>query len=170
MSYAPVPQPQPQPPRPPVSRGKRWILVAVTAGAAGIAGSVLVAGFMPDGERERDPGQQPVAQPQVVTTTAGTAAAGLSADQRAYLVALAAIDPGLVVDEDRAISRAESTCQEIASGKSGDVLVANVVQRLSGGNATVNAEQARQAIELMKRLVCPAWSAEWASKHPSPKG
>lgn len=90
-----------------------------------------------------------------------------TSEERAYLRALAAIDPGLVVNEDRAISRAENTCLDIDSGKTGDVLVNNVIQRLSGGNATIDQRQARDAIELMERWICPGWRTEWASRHPS---
>ncbi|MFI5839441.1 hypothetical protein ACIA8K_06975 [Catenuloplanes sp. NPDC051500] len=76
-------------------------------------------------------------------------------DRATYLAELAKIDPGLVVNEERAIRRAEETCADIAAGEiTGSKLVDRVVERLSGGNATINASQADRALELMKTHIC----------------
>ncbi|GAB7039716.1 hypothetical protein JCM9533A_50090 [Catenuloplanes niger JCM 9533] len=76
-------------------------------------------------------------------------------DRAAYLTALAEIDEGLVANEDRAVRRAEETCADIAAGEiTGTALADRVVERLSGGNATIDRAQAEQAIELMKKHIC----------------
>lgn len=86
--------------------------------------------------------------------------------RQTYLDQLRLIDPGLVVREDRAISRAENTCLDIFEGKTGDQLVRDVVTRLSGGGTTIDTTQARQAIKLMQKWICPTWQADWMARHP----
>ncbi|GGK89314.1 hypothetical protein [Mangrovihabitans endophyticus] len=73
----------------------------------------------------------------------------------AYLAGLRQIDPGLAGNESRAVRRAEETCADIAAGEfTGDKLAERVAERLSGGSATINASQAKQAIDLMETYVC----------------
>jgi hypothetical protein len=77
------------------------------------------------------------------------------ADARAaYLAGLTAIDPGLTGNEDRAIRRAENICADLKAGKDEQTVIGNTVQRLSGGNATINEEQAAQAVELARTHIC----------------
>lgn len=77
------------------------------------------------------------------------------ADARAaYLDGLTEIDPGLTVDEDRAINRATNICLDISQGKDEATVITNTVSRLSGGNATIDEAQAAQAVELARTHIC----------------
>jgi len=81
--------------------------------------------------------------------------AAFSDGESAYLAALERIDAGLVVNEERALRRARETCDDIAAGELSEAkLVERVVFRLSGGNATIDAKQATQAVALMKQHIC----------------
>lgn len=163
MSYAPMP---PQPKR---SRRQQWQLVIVSALAAGFAGAVFVGAITAGGEPERDSDQQRVAQPEVVTTT-GAPRVELSANQLAYRQALAAIDPDLVPTDGRAVlNDAENTCGDILQGTSHEQLISRVISRTERNEAKVGKAQAEEILKLMKQWICPDWTAEWASKHPSPK-
>lgn len=76
-------------------------------------------------------------------------------EQVAYLAALKKIDPGLVANESRALSRAESSCQKVKDGDlSRAKLIDQVRQRLSGGDATIDADQAERALKLMEKHIC----------------
>lgn len=78
------------------------------------------------------------------------------ADARAaYLAALKQIDSGFVVNADRAIRRAENICLDVEQDKDESIVINNAVQRLSGGDASINAAQAAQAVELAKTHICP---------------
>ncbi|WP_214317267.1 hypothetical protein [Nonomuraea sediminis] len=88
----------------------------------------------------------PRAQPSVASRTPS------EAQERVYLAKLKAIDPGLVVNTERAIRRAENICGRILDGADGGKLTLEqyVVQELSGGNATIDQAQARQVIKAVK--------------------
>ncbi|GLW32261.1 DUF732 domain-containing protein [Actinoplanes regularis] len=97
---------------------------------------------------------EPTASPTKAAPPA-TTAAGLSAGQQAYLAALSAIDPGLVANEERALSRAKDICADIAGGEFiGAKLNERVAERLSGGDAQITAEQAAKVVALAKANVC----------------
>lgn len=91
--------------------------------------------------------------------------------ESAYLHELGQIDPGLTVSDTRAIGRASETCHDILTSRvTGDKLTETVVQRLSGGNATIDGKQAGQAITLMRKHVCPhydKWRASKATASPA---
>ncbi|GGM14179.1 hypothetical protein GCM10012279_35380 [Micromonospora yangpuensis] len=99
---------------------------------------------------------EPAAAPPADRTSAPAPSASTwSTAQRAYLDALAEIDPGLVANEERAIRRAETTCGDIeAEGLSETALTKRVVERLSGGNATIDTAQAKKALALMREHIC----------------
>lgn len=89
-------------------------------------------------------------------TAATSAASTWTAGQLLYLRRIGELDPGLVVDEERAIRRAEATCEDIRGKQlSEQQLVDRVVERMSGGNATINAEQAKFILSLIRRHICP---------------
>lgn len=79
-----------------------------------------------------------------------------SAEERAYLDELADVDEGLVANEARAIRRAESTCDDIAKGFDDAKLQERAVIRMSGGDATIDTEQAKTVIALVREHVCSA--------------
>lgn len=73
----------------------------------------------------------------------------------AYIAGLRAIDPGLVVNTERALRRGRDVCLDLEQGEfAGERLNARVAARLSGGNATITEAQAAQAIELAKAHIC----------------
>lgn len=73
--------------------------------------------------------------------------AGQKAD---YLAALAAVDPGLAENAERALSRGESTCLDILEKKTTAQVVKNAQQRFTGGNATINTAQAATVVKAVK--------------------
>lgn len=80
---------------------------------------------------------------------------GLTQEQQGYIAELGAIDPGLIVNTDRAIRRGENTCDMLSQE---DIVperaISQTVERMSGGNATINEEQAQQVIDAAQRYLC----------------
>ncbi|GGS88455.1 DUF732 domain-containing protein [Nonomuraea spiralis] len=76
----------------------------------------------------------------------------LTAQKADYLAALDAIDPGLVVNEERALRRGQRVCDRILRGSDGGTMSLEeyTVAELSGGNATINEAQAKQVIKAVK--------------------
>lgn len=73
------------------------------------------------------------------------------AGQRAtYLAALASIDPGLVVHEERAIRRGRAVCDRILNPAERGDLTEYVVAALSGGDATIDQAQADRVVTAVK--------------------
>lgn len=95
---------------------------------------------------------EPAVPPLPEPTT--TAPAVTPADPDAYLREIAAIDPGLTVNHDRALRRAENICQEIADGKDDATVIRNARERLSGGNASVDDDQAAAVVEQARIHIC----------------
>lgn len=80
-----------------------------------------------------------------------------AAEQRAYLAALKAIDPGLTVNTERAVRRAERVCDRILHGSDGGSMSLEqyTVAELSGGNATIDEAQAKKVIAAVKVWCTP---------------
>ncbi|MFF4557152.1 DUF732 domain-containing protein [Streptomyces sp. NPDC001422] len=76
------------------------------------------------------------------------------AEEKQLLSKLKAINPGITVNEERAVRRAVNTCQEIQAGDSPQTLIKNTSYRFTGGNATVNEDQALQIIKAVKGTFC----------------
>lgn len=74
--------------------------------------------------------------------------------QQAYLDAIEKIDPGLVVKTSRALDRAGYVCDHIEQGDTNKQLVHYTREMLSGGNATIDAAQAKKVIKLVKKHIC----------------
>lgn len=130
----------------PHSGRMRYRLIAIISAVALASAG---CGSSDDPEPPSTPAQKP---PAVATSAAATADA---AGQDAYLQGLAAIDPGLVANEDRALSRAKDTCLDIKQGEiTGDKLNERVAERLSGGDAQITPAQAAKVISLAKTTVC----------------
>jgi hypothetical protein len=75
-------------------------------------------------------------------------------DENAYLRGIAAVDPGLTVNHDRALRRGANICDDIAAGKDEPTIIGNARERLSGGNATITDEQAADAVALARLHLC----------------
>jgi hypothetical protein len=133
------------PPRPPAKKTNPLTVVIVGA----VILLVAIVGTVAKLTSEDAP------KPKVSATAA--AVPSPDAEQRAaYLAALEKIDPGLVVNEERAIRRAVRVCERIINPPGGTMsLEKYVVEELSGGNATITTGQARQVIKAVKAW-CPA--------------
>jgi hypothetical protein len=109
-------------------------LVLVSTVAAKVAGSLPSASATP-------------------TASSGVGLRTPSEDQeRVYLAALKAIDPGLTVNTERAVRRAERVCDRILHGSDGGSMSLEryTVAELSGGNATIDEQQAKRVIRAVK--------------------
>lgn len=105
-----------------------WIGVA--------AGLLAVSGCGSGSSKEAD-------KPAPAATTGGTA-------EQPYLDALKAIDPGLVVNKDRAVNRSKNVCADIQAGKDDATVIKNAAARFNGGDATVDEAKAKQIVEVIK--------------------
>jgi outer membrane murein-binding lipoprotein Lpp len=119
----------------------RNTLVAVALGLLVLAGCSSPTPIQVD-----DSAGRPTAAPTVSDLP------GLDAEQKAdYLAALEKIDPGLVVNEDRALTRAGRVCERMRGAGGGTMTLPEyVVVELSGGNATIDETQAKHVIEAVK--------------------
>ncbi len=75
--------------------------------------------------------------------------------QDLFLVSLAAIDPGLVVNAERALRRADDICLDIEQGWEGDAFLERIEFRLEGGNVPdLSRAQAAEVLALAEELHC----------------
>ncbi|MGH3390987.1 MAG: hypothetical protein ACRDOO_19135 [Actinomadura sp.] len=68
-----------------------------------------------------------------------------------YVGALERVEPGLVVDEERALGRALNTCMDIEAGVTEKTVMERTRLRYTGGYVTVNTVQARRIVAAAKR-------------------
>ncbi|MEU5160433.1 DUF732 domain-containing protein [Streptomyces sp. NPDC020875] len=141
---------------------KKWIII----GAAAVAfGGVL--SLVQDGDDSTD---KPTATKSATATTdpadtpsttpskppTGTGVPTPDTAQRAALIsALTAVDTGLVTKEDRAVSRARSTCLDIKQGKEASAVQSNTKQRFEGGTVpSLSDDQAAAIVAAVKSSFC----------------
>jgi hypothetical protein len=93
-------------------------------------------------------------EPAAAVDAAPPVAVIAPADPNAYLNGIAAVDPGLTVNHDRALRRGANICDDIAAGKDEPTILGNARERLSGGNATITDEQAADAVALARLHLC----------------
>lgn len=101
--------------------------------------------------------ETPAPAPTVTVTVAPAEAESGAAtpDRDAFVAALAAIDPGLTVNADRAVSRADDICLDIEQGKTDEQIVRNTELRFEGGNVPdLSADQAREIVEAARSYHC----------------
>ncbi|MFC4587323.1 DUF732 domain-containing protein [Sphaerisporangium corydalis] len=67
-----------------------------------------------------------------------------------YLAALREIEPYLVANEDRAVSRGRNTCLDILQRKTVNTVVGNTRRRFAGGDGTINTAQASQVVTAVR--------------------
>lgn len=149
----PPPYIPPQPPRP--RRRNPLAVIGMVAGAV-FAGAVFI-GIITDGEDATGQDNRAV----VSATSRPPVTAGAVGERRpvptpdaaqraAYLAALEEIDPGLAVHEERAIRRGRAVCDRILNPEGRGDITRYTVQALSGGDAQIDAAQARQVIKAVR--------------------
>ncbi|MFD9757967.1 hypothetical protein [[Kitasatospora] papulosa] len=77
-----------------------------------------------------------------------------SDQEQTLITALAAIDPGLTVKEERAVSRSVAVCDDIRTGKDDATVVKNAAYRYDGGNASVDETKGAKIVQAIKDAYC----------------
>lgn len=97
---------------------------------------------------------KPATEPSAPPTGSGVPTP--DAQQRAALIqALAGVDTGLVVKEERAVSRARSVCLDIKEGKDAATVQKNARSRYEGGTVpSLNDDQAARIVTAVKSSFC----------------
>ena len=100
--------------------------------------------------------ETPLPAPTVTVTVApAEAESSATPDRGAFVAALTAIDPGLTVNADRAVSRAGDICLDIEQGKTDEQVVRNTELRFEGGNVPdLSADQARGIVDAARAYLC----------------
>ncbi|MFG3582553.1 hypothetical protein [Streptomyces sp. NPDC047990] len=129
-----------------------------------IGGGVLVLGAIANAGNGDDTSKQDKPAAKTLTTPKAKPSAKApapvkfdepnAAETKALLSKLKTINPGIVVNEERAVRRSVNTCSDIQAGKSGDLLNKNVAYRFTGGNATVDEVQAAEIVKAVKGSFC----------------
>jgi hypothetical protein len=76
------------------------------------------------------------------------------AQEKTLIDGLTAIDPGLTVNEERAVRRSVGVCDDIRKGKDHDTVVGNAAYRYDGGNASVDNAKAEKIVKVIKDAYC----------------
>lgn len=72
-----------------------------------------------------------------------------------FLTTLAAIDPGLIANEDRALSRAQDICLDLSQGKDDTTIARNAELRYEGGSVPdLTSDQALAILNAAREYVC----------------
>lgn len=74
--------------------------------------------------------------------------------EKTLITALTAIDPGLTVKEERAISRSVGVCDDIRQGKDKTTVIENAAYRYDGGNASVDEAKAEKIVAAIEDAYC----------------
>ena len=77
-----------------------------------------------------------------------------AAQEKTLIDGLTAIDPGLTVKPDRAVSRSVGVCDDIRKGKDTKTVTANAAYRYDGGNASVDNAKAEKIVKVIKDAYC----------------
>ncbi|MFJ8866728.1 hypothetical protein ACIRD6_13360 [Streptomyces sp. NPDC102473] len=123
--------------------------ITVALIAAGLLTTLTACGTEPEPAAKAAP-----AEPAPATSSAFLRP---TPDQEKTLIAaLAAIDPGLTVKEERAISRSVGVCDDIRTGKDDATVVKNAAYRYDGGNASVDDAKGAKIVQAIKDSYCKA--------------
>lgn len=76
--------------------------------------------------------------------------------EKTLIAALTAIDPGLTVKEERAISRSVGVCDDMLKGKDDATVAKNAALRYGGGDATVDEAKGARIAAAIKDAYCKA--------------
>lgn len=80
--------------------------------------------------------------------------AALTADEQAFVDQVAGIAPPLTEYPERLARRGGNTCDSLGDGRPRDEVVAQAVERFSGGTYTVTTDQAAAIVDAAERTVC----------------
>ncbi|AUG76585.1 hypothetical protein CFP65_1705 [Kitasatospora sp. MMS16-BH015] len=138
---------------------KKWLVVAGGVLALGAALSACEDKLdKAAAEAPKSSAGAPAAVSPQSTTEAPKPASGIPSPDQAQTVALVAalraVDPALVVKEDRAVSRARNTCLDVRQGKDAATVQKNTASRFTGGSVTVTDGQAARIVEVVKATFC----------------
>lgn len=123
---------------------------ALTAGCGGAKSST------PTTTAAAAPVESSATTPEV-TAPAKTPLVAPPTDPQGYIAALRAIDPRLVVKEDRALRQGKSACYDLrVVGEDRALVVDRGRQRHSTSTVELTAEQAERAVAAAERHYCPA--------------
>lgn len=130
-----------------------------------LAPLLLLAGCA--GAPDADPGTSEVATPEsaVVTPEPTKSAEPVEPElipvpddtvrEDAFLAAMTAIDPGLTVNADRALSRADNICLDISQGADEATILRNAEARYEGGTVPdLSADQAQAIVSAAREFRC----------------
>ncbi|GAA3026077.1 DUF732 domain-containing protein [Streptomyces glomeratus] len=130
-----------------------------------IAGGVLVVAAIANAGNGDDTDTPTKAKPAVKVSTSPKAKPSEApapikfdepnaAEEKQLLSKLHAINPGITVNEERAVRRSVNTCQEMQAGNSMKSIVTNTSARFTGGDATVDERQAAEVVKAVKDTFC----------------
>ena len=74
--------------------------------------------------------------------------------EKTLINGLTAIDPGLTVNEERAVRRSVNVCDDIRNGKDGKTVISNAAYRYDGGDASVDNAKAEKIVKVIKDAYC----------------
>ena len=74
--------------------------------------------------------------------------------EKTLINGLTAIDPGLTVNEERAVRRSVNVCDDIRKGKDGKTVISNAAYRYDGGDASVDNAKAEKIVKVIKDSYC----------------
>lgn len=76
------------------------------------------------------------------------------AQQKTLIDGLTAIDPGLTVNEERAVRRSVNVCDDIRKDKDDKTVITNAAYRYNGGDASVDNAKAEKIVKVIKDAYC----------------
>ncbi|WP_226353767.1 DUF732 domain-containing protein [Pseudonocardia sp. ICBG601] len=94
------------------------------------------------------------AEPTSAPAAAPPGSADLTAAEQAFVDEVAGIAPPLAENPERLAGRGANTCDSLGDGRPRDQVVAQAVERFSGGTYTVTADQAAAIVDAAERTVC----------------
>ena len=124
--------------------------------------ALIAAGLLADltaSSTEPEPAAKAADTPAAAEPAPATSSAFLRptpAQEKTLVTALAAIDPGLTVKTERAISRSVGVCDDIRTGKDEATVVKNAAYRYDGGDATVDEAKGAEIVQAIKDSYCTA--------------
>lgn len=89
------------------------------------------------------------------TTPEPTTDSPMPPDVRGFLATMRTLDPALVRDPERAVSRGRSTCQEVSAGKPAGTMAANAAERFSDGGVVLDQARGAAIVAAAQGYLCP---------------